>query len=111
MWATNRSMWDSWASLRKKSAGSPSLRQADVRRRNLMPVKNLGRTPRITATLVALAAVLAGLGCAGDRAYRSGEKDELLEQWDRAVSDYARARELDPRNLRYHSSFDRAKRK
>jgi general secretion pathway protein D len=76
-----------------------------------MPLNKLERNARIAATAVTLAAALAGFGCAGNRAYRNGENDELLEQWDRAVADYARARELDPKNLRFKASFDRAKRK
>lgn len=66
---------------------------------------------KTSAALVALAVTLAGIGCAGDRAFHRGENDELLERWDQALTDYARARELDPGNLRYKAKFDNAKRK
>jgi general secretion pathway protein D len=63
----------------------------------------------------ALAALLPGIvaaaGCAGERAFRDGKDDELLGRWDRAVIEYSRAREQNPRELKYRMAFERAKRR
>jgi general secretion pathway protein D len=65
-------------------------------------------------TLGALAAVLAALaasGCAGDRFFREGKNDEELGRWDRAVLEYGRAKDQNPKAMKYKMAFDRARRK
>jgi general secretion pathway protein D len=60
----------------------------------------------------ALAALCAlAVGCAGTQAFRQGQDAEELGRWDVAVAQYARAREQDPRQMRYKMAFDRARRK
>jgi general secretion pathway protein D len=60
----------------------------------------------------ALAALCAlAIGCAGTEAFRQGQDAEELGRWDVAVAKYARAREQDPRQMRYRMAFDRARRK
>jgi general secretion pathway protein D len=65
------------------------------------------------AVLAAMTAVVAlGMfGCAGERAFRQGQNDEVLDQWDQAVLHYTKARADDPRNLRYKMALDNARRK
>jgi len=71
------------------------------------------RNAKRRAGLAALAAVvaLAAIGCAGDRAFRQGQNDEILDQWDQAVLHYTKARTEDPKNLRYKMALDNARRK
>ncbi|HWC66174.1 MAG TPA: hypothetical protein VG777_08825, partial [Thermoanaerobaculia bacterium] len=59
----------------------------------------------------ALALVLATAGCAGERAFRQGQDAEELGRWDAAVTSYAKAREENPKQMRYKMAFDHARRK
>ena len=66
---------------------------------------------RKCALAVLLAGVVAAVGCAGEKAFRDGRNDELMGRWDKAVVEYARAQEENPRELKYKMAFDNAKRK
>ena len=70
----------------------------------------LKRNDGIRGALLVSIALLAW-GCAGDRAYREGKSAEEIGAWDRAVNQYARAREQDPKQMRYKMAFDHARRK
>ncbi|MGH9440738.1 MAG: secretin N-terminal domain-containing protein [Thermoanaerobaculia bacterium] len=63
------------------------------------------------AAVAAGLAALAASGCAGDRFFRQGKDDEDLGRWDRAVLEYGRARDQDPKDMRYKMAFDHARRK
>jgi general secretion pathway protein D len=62
------------------------------------------------ALATALAA-LAASGCAGDGYFRQGRNDEELGRWDRAVLEYGRAKDQDPKDMKYKMAFERARRK
>jgi general secretion pathway protein D len=66
---------------------------------------------KTSVAALALACTLGGFGCAGERAFRQGRQDELLEHWDRAVLDYSRAREQNPGDLKSKMAFDRVRRR
>ena len=59
--------------------------------------------------LLPLALVLALAGCATSAAFRSGEKAERLQDWDRAVVEYRRAVAAAPDNVQYKRSLERAR--
>ena len=61
--------------------------------------------------LAAALAALAASGCAGDRFFRDGKNDEELGRWDRAVLEYGKAKDQDPKDMRYKMAFNRARRK
>ncbi|HET7452555.1 MAG TPA: type II and III secretion system protein, partial [Thermoanaerobaculia bacterium] len=55
--------------------------------------------------------VLLGVACAGEKAFRQGQDAESLGRWDDAVSNYAKAREENPKEMRYKMAFEHARRK
>ena len=57
------------------------------------------------------ALVVLGAACAGEQAFRQGQDAESLGRWDDAVSEYAKAREQNPKEVRYKMAFDHARRK
>jgi general secretion pathway protein D len=59
--------------------------------------------------LLPFIAVLALAGCATSAAFRSGEKAERLQDWDRAVLEYRRAVAASPDNVQYRRSLERAR--
>ncbi len=61
--------------------------------------------------LAAALAALAASGCAGDRFFREGKNDEELGRWDRAVLEYGKAKDQDPKDMRYKMAFENARRK
>jgi general secretion pathway protein D len=66
----------------------------------------------MSAARRALSPLLAGLllaGCASSGAFRSGQKAEHRQDYDRAVLEYARASRLEPNNLTYQRSLGRAR--
>ncbi|MGA2192632.1 MAG: tetratricopeptide repeat protein [Nitrospirota bacterium] len=60
----------------------------------------------VAAILLAVVAVLAG--CAGDVAFRDGEKYASAGDWDRAVQFYRQALQKDPENLSYRTRLAKA---
>ena len=68
------------------------------------------KNPGIRAAALGSLLLLA-IGCAGERAFRQGQDAEELGRWDAAVSQYAKAREQSPRQMRYRMAFDHARRK
>jgi general secretion pathway protein D len=56
-----------------------------------------------------VAALLPALGCATSAAFRSGEKAERLQDYDRAVLEYSRAVRQDPDNVQYVRALGRAR--
>jgi general secretion pathway protein D len=59
--------------------------------------------------LLLLALLLAAAGCATSAAFRSGEKAERLQDYDRAVLEYQRAVKLAPDNVQYRRALERAR--
>jgi general secretion pathway protein D len=53
--------------------------------------------------------LLPALACATSAAFRSGEKAERLQDWDRAVLEYSRAVQQDPDNVDYRRALERAR--
>jgi general secretion pathway protein D len=56
-----------------------------------------------------VAALLPALGCATSAAFRSGEKAERLQDYDRAVLEYSRAVRQHPDNVQYVRALGRAR--
>src|SRR5438445_2688566 len=61
---------------------------------------------KIATTAVALTLTF---GCVSFNAYERGRTEERQKNWDEAVLQYRKALEIDPDNMRYRISFDRAK--
>ena len=59
--------------------------------------------------LLPLLLALALAGCATSAAFRSGEKAERLQDWDRAVVEYRRAVAAAPENVQYKRALERAR--
>jgi general secretion pathway protein D len=59
--------------------------------------------------LLLVALLLPGLACATSSAFRSGEKAERLQDYDRAVMEYSRAVQQHPDNVQYVRALGRAK--
>jgi general secretion pathway protein D len=54
------------------------------------------------------AAILLNAGCTSYQAYQKAHTAEVQNDWDQAVREYAKALEVDPGNLRYRISLQRA---
>jgi general secretion pathway protein D len=61
---------------------------------------------KIATTAVALTLTF---GCVSFNAYERGRTSERQKDWDEAVLQYQKALEIDPENMRYRISFNRAK--
>ncbi len=57
----------------------------------------------------AVAAALLLAACASSNAFRAGERAERRQDWDRAILQYSKAVQLDPDNLHYRKSLERAR--
>jgi general secretion pathway protein D len=57
----------------------------------------------------ALLAAFALAACASSQAFRAGEQAERRRDWDAAILQYGRAAQLDPENLIYRKSLERAR--
>ncbi len=64
---------------------------------------------RLKIAIAALAVSLPLLSCASYNAYEKARTAEKLKNWDDAVIEYQKALEVDPQNLRYRVSLQRAK--
>lgn len=65
---------------------------------------------KLSMACLLAAGVMTMAGCAGEQAFRRGENDEALNNWDRAVIHYTEARQQNPRSMRYRMALGRAKR-
>ena len=61
---------------------------------------------KIATTAVALTLTF---GCVSFNAYERGRSSERQKDWDEAVIQYQKALEIDPENMRYRISLNRAK--
>jgi general secretion pathway protein D len=59
--------------------------------------------------LLLVALLVPALGCATSSAFRSGEKAERLQDYDRAVMEYSRAVQQHPDNVQYVRALGRAR--
>ena len=64
---------------------------------------------RLLLVAALLPGLLAPLGCATSAAFRSGEKAERLQDYDRAVLEYSRAVKENPNNVQYTRALGRAR--
>jgi general secretion pathway protein D len=64
----------------------------------------MNKSKRVTLLLALLLA-----SCTSFRSYNKGRDYEVQERWDDAVQEYAKALQVDPGNLRYRISLQRAK--
>jgi general secretion pathway protein D len=59
--------------------------------------------------VVAVAVMISMTSCTSFRAYQQGQESEINKDWDQAVAYYTKALEVDPSNVKYTMSLQRAK--